>query len=299
MSKRDIEAFKGTSFECADKQNNKSSLLRALKEVPLKASITLEASIALPLFFFFFVNIMMLFNIIKVQCDMEAALHQTGNELCLYAYDERTGEDLLGIDTPAVSTVSGALSLFFVKSRIENYLGDELDNSCVTDGYSGLNLMYSRVMAGNDIVDIVVDYKVHPLIPIIGFKDFPVESRYYAHAWTGYDIGGAENVNETEEEMVYVTQSGEVYHRDINCQHLRLTTRSIEFDQLSKERSADGSRYYPCEYCGGGICGGNVFITDYGNRYHSSVNCAGLKRKIYTIPISEVGGRRPCSGCGG
>ena len=67
---------------------------------------------------------------------------------------------------------------------------------------------------------------------------------------------------------------------------------------IDKLRNNDGSKYYPCEYCAGKIAAGDVFITDYGNRYHGKVDCAGLKRKIYTIPISEVGARRPCSDCG-
>ena len=98
--------------------------------------------------------------------------------------------------------------------------------------------------------------------------------------------------------MVYVTEYGEVYHRSIDCEHLRLKVQSVSFDELSHLRNNDRKKYYACEYCGENIGGGNVFITGYGEKYHSSINCLGLKRKIYTIPISEVGGRRPCSTCG-
>ncbi len=289
-----------TGTSCIEKNKIGRYLLRVIrKEVSLTASITVEASIALPLFIFFFVNIMTMFNILKMQCDIEAALHQTGNEVALYAYDERCAEGLVGLEDSGIETLTGALSVFYIKSQVENYLGDEIDKSCVTGGAAGLSYINSRVMTGNDIIDIVVDYKVHPLISMIGFKDFPVESRYYGHAWTGYDISGAGEVNQDEEEMVYITEYGEVYHRDINCKHLKLNVRTIAYEALSSARNNDGAKYYPCEYCGNGIAGGNVFITDYGNRYHSSVNCAGLKRKIYTIPISEVNGRPPCSACGG
>lgn len=297
MKCRQIGVVKGTSYK--EYKKIKRTLLQvAQKGVSLSASITVEASIVLPLFIFFFTNIMMAFNIIKMQCDMEAALHQTGNELALFAFDERCAEGALGIEEDGVSTFAGALSVFYVKGKVENYLGEELEKGCVTDGRAGLSYLPSKIMLGNDIIDIVIDYKVHPLISLIGFEEFPVEARYYGHAWTGYDISEGAAADENEEEMVYVTEHGEVYHRDINCNHLKLSIRSVSLDDIEKERSIDGSKYYPCEYCGGGISGGNVFITDYGIRYHSSVNCAGLKRKIYTIPISEVGGRRPCSGCG-
>ena len=126
-----------------------------------------------------------------------------------------------------------------------------------------------------------------------------VEGRYYGHAWTGYDLTDGFENEEITEEMVYVTERGEKYHRDIDCRYLHVSARSVGFEEAKGLRNKDGSRYGACEYCGEGIAGGNVFITDYGNRYHSRVDCAGLKRKIYTIPISEVGGRGPCSGCGG
>ena len=159
-------------------------------------------------------------------------------------------------------------------------------------------MLSSKIMNGNDIIDIVIDYRVHPVISLIGFKSFLVESRYYGHAWTGYDISGGREAGETTEELVYVTEHGSVYHRDIGCKYLCPSVRNVPYNQVGKLRNKDRSKYYPCQDCGSGVSGGNVFITDYGERYHSRVDCPGLKRNIYTIPISEVGGKAPCSGCG-
>ena len=265
----------------------------------LSGSMTVEASLALPLFIFFFVNIMTMFNIVKVQSDMEAALHQTGSEMSLMAFDLRFGERSFGMEGgSAVDTLAGAAGIFYAKEQVRMYLGDGINYSCVTDGFEGMSFLQSKVMFGNDIIDLVVDYKVHPMIPLIGFKEFGVESRYYGHAWTGYDISSGLEIEGLDEEMVYVTEYGEVYHRSIDCEHLRLKVQSVSFDELSHLRNNDRKKYYACEYCGENIGGGNVFITGYGEKYHSSINCLGLKRKIYTIPISEVGGRRPCSTCG-
>lgn len=291
-----IGAAKGTSYT-----NNKriiQSLLQVIrKEVSLTASMTLEASIALPLFLFFFANILMLFNIIKIQCDVEAALHQTGSEMMLLAFDEKSAEEVVGVENSALSTAVGAVSTLYAKNNVENYLGEELKKGIVSGGE--LSFLSSQILLGNDYIDIVAAYKVKPMIPIVGFREFPVEGRFFGHAWTGYDLEGGGYKEASEEEMVYVTEHGEVYHRDINCKYLKTSTKSISYNELGKSRNNDGSKYYPCEYCGQQVHGGNVFITDYGNRYHSKVDCPGLKRKIYTIPISEVGGRHSCSGCGG
>jgi len=265
-----------------------------------KGSMTVEASMALPLFIFFFVNIMTLFNILKVQVDIEAALHQTGSELSLMAFDLEFGKELLtGDEGGSVSnTIAGAGGLVMAREKIRDYLGDGIDKSCISGGFDGISFLQSQVLMGNDIIDLVMDYKVHPMIPVIGFKEIPVEGRFYGHAWTGYDISMGLVTEGTEEEMVYVTESGEVYHRDVDCVHLKIKVESVDKKDLSHLRNRDGKIYYPCEYCGGNVGAGNVFITGYGIRYHTSVNCPGLKRKIYTIPISEVGGKRPCSACG-
>ena len=54
------------------------------------------------------------------------------------------------------------------------------------------------------------------------------------------------------------------------------------------------------EYCGGKENEGTVFITDYGNRYHTSLNCGELKRTVrsVTLPEAEEAGLRACKKCG-
>ncbi len=264
--------------------------------------MTLEASLVLPLFIFFFANIMTLFGIVRAQSEIEAALHQTGSGICERAFDLRFGEGLLGADaqgeSTGIDTLAGAAGIALAASEVRGYLGKEEDNGCITGGRAGISFLNSRILLDGDIVDIVADYKVHPIIPIIGFKEFPVEGRFYGHAWTGYDLTDGFANEETGEEMVYVTDHGEKYHRDIDCRYLHVSAKSVGFEEAKNLRNSDGSRYKACEYCGENVAGGNVFITDYGNRYHSRVDCTGLKRKIRTIPISEVGGRGPCSACG-
>lgn len=305
------EADKGTSFLYEKKylysnKNKKTTFLQTIRnkiEVPLSASMTVEASICLPLFIFFMVNILAAFNIIKVQSDLEAALHQTGSEISIMAFDERfagnllLGDEDMNYDEGAEGLISSGGYFVYAIEGIKSYLGDSINKSCVKDGSSGLSFYSSRVLLGNDIVDIVVDYKVKPIIPLIGFKEFPVQSRYYGHAWTGYDISlGVENQSQ-EEEVVYVTENGEVYHKSASCRYLKIDVKSVSLNSVVDARNSDGSKYYPCEYCGQNVAAGNVFITDYGERYHTSVNCPGLKRKIYTIPLSEAGAYRPCSSC--
>ncbi len=264
-----------------------------------EGSMTVEAAFVLPLFIFFFVNIMMLFNITEIQSELEGALHQAGNELSIRAFDLKFGESALGGGgSEGLEAIAGAGGVRLARQDMKRSLGERIDKSIVSGGFDGISLLQSKVLLTGDTIDLVLDYKVHPLIPVIGFREIPIEGRYFGHAWTGYDISGGLDAEDEGEEMVYVTEYGEVYHRDIDCVHLSVKITSVDYRQLKDLRNKSGAKYYPCEYCGGQVGAGSVFITDYGNRYHSSASCKGLTRKIYTIPISEVGTRRPCSACG-
>ncbi len=273
--------------------------MRGRRAGKFAASMTLEASVALPLFIFFFLNIMSAIIMIQIQCELEAELHQTGNEIALRAFDLSEGERLLGESNDAgfgIMEKSGMI--VYAASKIKSDMKEKLSGSPVMDGAESLDFLSSGIMQDGDIIDIVVRYKIHPVVSLIGFDGFTAESRYYGHAWTGYDVSGNANTDGQAEEMVYVTEHGEVYHKDIDCKYLRTSVRSVSFANLKQERNADRKKYYPCEYCGENVHAGNVFVTNYGEKYHGSIDCPGLKRKIYTISILEVGGRSPCSGCG-
>ena len=83
-----------------DKMNRKGPLLpfakRTLSAPPFcvlkgctsataRASMTVEAALVLPVFIFFLSNILYSFEILRFQCNMKAALHDTGTQICEYA----------------------------------------------------------------------------------------------------------------------------------------------------------------------------------------------------------------------
>jgi len=279
-------------------------LLRAVKRwkrISLSASITVEASMVLPFFLFFFMNILSMFNILKMQGDIEAAIHQTGNNIAIQSFYVRYGLEKAGIETKDSDLLTSALDTYYADKEVKKYLGKEyLDNSCILDGSEGLNFYKSVISSDADIINLVASYKVKPYISLFGFGAFRVENRYYGHAWTGYDYDRPIGVSGSiDQEMVYMTEWGEVYHRSLDCTHLKLSVTPIHKSDVGKKRNEAGARYYPCEYCGLKENSGTVYITNFGNRYHTTTSCQGLKRTIYTVPISEVGATPPCTKCGG
>ena len=97
---------------------------------------------------------------------------------------------------------------------------------------------------------------------------------------------------------MYVTENGVVYHQDYHCSYLDLSIHMVPSSGLEELRNASGGKYYPCERCGQNVAGMGVYVTDYGSKYHTSMSCSGLKRKIYAVPVSETAGKGACSKCG-
>ncbi len=148
------------------------------------------------------------------------------------------------------------------------------------------------------IVELGGVVRIKPLFTAIVFPKRYVTTRCYLHKWTGYDPAEDADTRE-EEELVYVTENGTVYHRDAGCTHLQLTIQPVLISQAEASRNRNGEKYKSCEICEkrSGISGSTVYITREGNRYHSSLACSGLKRTIYVIPLSQAEGKRPCSRC--
>ena len=228
-----------------------------------KGSMTLEAAFVLPFFLFALINILYAGNMLP--------------------------DSLAGI----------VMSQVYARGQIVEYVGrDYLEQSCIKDGTQGLSMSGSSVMGEGDVIDLQVSYHVKPFSSVMGFDGFSMSQRYYGKAWTGYDV--TRHVSDTKEEdpMVYVTQTGTVYHLDRNCTYLNPAVESLPKEAVSEERNQSGGKYYSCGVCDGDRGQGQVYVTSYGGSYHSRLNCSGLKRTIYTVALSETGGRRRCSKCG-
>lgn len=260
-----------------------------------KGSMTLEAAFALPFFLFAVINILYAVNIIGTQSRIDAALHQTGNKMAFagYVYERTAG-------SAVPDGVAGvAMTHLYARGQILEYVGREyLEQSCVVGGASGVSLAGSTVMGEGDLIDLQVSYRVRPFATVMGFDGFAMSQRYYGKAWTGYDVTQYVSDTTQEDPMVYITETGTVYHVDRNCTYLNPSVESVSVDAVGGMRNQAGGKYYPCGICGGSSAQGQVYITRQGSSYHSQINCSGLKRTIYTVPLSQVGGRGRCSKCG-
>ena len=107
-------------------------------------------------------------------------------------------------------------------------------------------------------------------------------------------IEGAE-----EGEIVYVTPNGSVYHDTETCTYIKKNIREISAGLIDSVRNEDGCIYYPCNKCIGKEMPDTVYVTLYGNKYHSDKLCKALSKNVYPVYKSDVPWMRKCSKCGG
>lgn len=269
----------------------------------LNASMTVEAAIVLPLFLFFFLNLLEIMEIYRLQSTLLAAFRETGRELSIYAYvyREAAGEQEESEDGKLAALLGDvAFSYLYVREKVEELAGEEyLDSSPIKGGKEGIVYAESSVFGQRDIIELAAVYQVEPFIGIAGFKPAWFYSRYYGRAWTGYDVTPEENGREAEEEYVYITENAEVYHLSRECSHIRLSISECEAGELENLRNSSGERYTPCELCIRSPSE-KYYVARNGERYHQDLNCSGLKRTVIVIPRREAEKQyRLCARCGG
>lgn len=280
------------------RRNMKTPTLRICKRTSAnlfsasyKASMTVEASFALPFFLFTFLNLMSVIEIYRLQSNLDMAMYTTVKEMAVYghAYSQWNEEDENHLESYGLTYLYGA-------GRTKSCLDDGfLERMPIEGGFSGISWLHSR-MQEQECIDLVATYKVKPMVGFIGYQKIPLYNRYRTRMWTGYDIPLIPELRE-QEKIVYITPDGSVYHETKSCPYLRLSIRAVQRNAVKHLRNQDGDQYYPCQQCAYKD-NNTVFITMFGNRYHTTLQCSGLKRTIYAIPLKETGNRPECQKCG-
>lgn len=244
-----------------------------------KGSITIEASIVVSFFFFAAICLACLFEIMALQIHVKSAMHSVGKEMAMEAY------------------VNPIFSTNKLEQKIAETVGEErLDKSMIVGGRNGIDCRGSKIYKGSTIMDLCACYQIE--IPITMFR-LPViirEEIIRVKGWSGEEKSHAPD---SENEIVYVTDYGVVYHKELSCTYLELSIQAVPLEGISELRNEAGGKYEACEFCGKNIENKkNVYITRQGKRYHSSLECSGLSRNIYAVLLSDVRGLGGCSKCG-
>ena len=167
---------------------------RAYLSTSLKGSLVVEAALAIPFFFFAVCSLCFLLEVISIQNHIEMASHYACKEMV---------QDQKG-------------PWFVSKKKLEEDIiqavgKERLDESMIENGSGGIDCSKTKVMAGTGIVKFHVSYRIK--VPIFAFGKLALkcEEQWKVKKWTGYTKNGFDFPGE---EIVYITETGMVYHKD-------------------------------------------------------------------------------------
>ncbi len=271
--------------------------LRTFLRKKVRASMTVEAALVLPLFLFFFLNLSGAMQMIRLHGNLQLAMEEVGKKLTIHGYALENRDLPEGEENGLLQEIGDvAFSYTYVKRRIVDYLGEDyLEASPLTYGTEGLQFWESDIFSENDCIDIILTYSVSPVMEVVGHRPFRMSNRYYGHIWNGYQIPSA--LEGEEYTIVYIAENGVVYHESRDCTHLLLTIKRVTLQQALCSRNRQGGKYTECEKCVKGQAEGELYIADEGDRYHNDRQCPGLKRTVFVMRKGEADAYRACSRC--
>lgn len=289
-----------------------------------QGSITVEASLAFSLFFFFCCLFLSLFSAVQLQLRLQKALDEVCERVAVYSYaviwsDKHEGVDFSAIlptgkgeeETKRAGDKAGGtktliheqMQAMVWKLALKEWLiagtgRDYLEASPLKTGCLSLSLWNSTWK--NDEIDLVLSYVVQLPVPVPFPVSFIVTQRSCRRLWTGEGAALLPGESQSGEEIyVLVTETGRVYHTTHSCSRLTVRISQLAAEELDRARNSSGGKYYPCERCHA-VPEGVVYITADGTKFHGSANCSGLKRSVREILLSEAqASYAPCSFCAG
>lgn len=252
-----------------------------------RASATVEAALVTPLFVFALTVLISVITVTGVQMRVREAVYESVRNASSIPYS-------LGRDaerTNAAFTKTAALAA--VKSFFMQEMRDHPGASGIIEGGAG-GVVLTADLFNSEAAAISITAKYNARLPLAFFAGgkIPVRQEIETYAWLGDEFTDST----ISEKMVYITPHGRVYHEDINCTYLKPTVYSESFANVGSLRNAGGEKYRECEACAKrlAVTPAAVYITRYGNRYHTNPNCVKIRHEVITVPLSSVRDRHKC-----
>lgn len=249
------------------------------------ASMTIEASLALPLLLFAGVLLLMPFQILDVERQVQAHVESVAEDISQLAYFSM--ENLEGKEVLTAVTAYG---------YAETAVRLKLKDLPVTN----ISLLSSELLKDGETVNLVVDYEIKLPFSVFGRKIVKRRNGSYRRAWigtSGNDRTDGEVEGDTED-RVFIGRNSTRYHKSRTCHYLYNNLKAVPLAELEGYRNKGGGRYTPCSRCGE-QAGGTVYIMPSGNHYHSGSSCTAIQAYVTEVPKSQAEHLGPCSYCGG
>lgn len=225
-----------------------------------RGSITVEASFCVPIFFLALFSLFYIFQCLFSINYVEDSLTDCAREYAVFG------------------TKIGSVTTLMEDKVIIRYDEDALLPVCSTSYSMKVSFLGSRFFK-------------------LDFYQQVVINNYSGKSMKGQDGEKGED----KEDFVFIAKSGKVYHCDRGCTYLKPSISETRGSLVSSERNFSGGKYKPCEKCCKNLQAQDMataYITSYGDRYHKTKTCPGIKRDVRRVKKSETGNLSACSKCG-
>ena len=277
-----------------------------------KGSMTVEAAFVVPLSFFAVVVFLNLFLFLQVQMRVQKELSSISGEVMALgtlfdkAKTEVSDPDSEETGSLGIGTLIRQLGAeAYLSAKMTEKVGGESWLRHIRNGSAGFSFSGSSLYNGNMDIRILVSYSYVFDNALFGIGSIPVKQQVVARGFSGSGRTKSESGSDEEEDeektTVYVTENGTVFHRLRDCTYLKPDIRQVTPEELPNARNSSGAKYYACEYCRNKGNEAIYYITPYGTRFHTTISCQELLRKVSELSEEEAveKGYRPCSKCGG
>lgn len=312
----------------AQKESWQQKRKRALRFASCTGSVTVETALVLPVFLCVLCGLMLLGSLLLTEARIQYALARTADVYAAQYAVERLADNQGssstggGSGSPSAgqagssSTGSGSSSTgqtgsASLSERVRGladgllqkaglqavfhsvYEETSMDEICIRGGRAGIRLSVSSQGEEDATLKVSASYRLKIGIPFVGEYSFARQAQAMQRVFCGYVEHGDGKTGADSQGVVYVAEHGSVYHTSLSCTHIcrRISGSSVD-------RILSGKKYQACDKC---IHEGErpsvLYVTPYGEKYHSSLSCSGLKRTVKAIPKEEAEGMRMCSRC--
>ena len=273
--------------------------------VTCRASITVEAALVMPLFILAVVSLMQIMIFINIQMKVQSALYHQSMKVAGYSFlvesiEECLPDELAADDyKTAVNIVENGITEVLVKYMVVEELGEEFFRTPWIDGgKSGIEVIFSLNPADRNI-DVALRYELKLMYNIFGINNIPVIARAVISRWSGVTrIEQSDEEVDEDTNCVYITKNGTVYHIYKDCTYLSIKLTRVKYGEIGDKRNSLGGKYYPCSVC----CKNKtvmdyIYISKYGECYHSDNKCKKIYHNITEASPEDVKDRTLCSKC--
>ena len=193
-----------------------------------RASLTVEASLALPVFLIAVLVLLKIVDLYRLHGMLTVSLQESARYLsvCAYAVDE-TGKETYEIPETAAC-------IAYAEAKIPKEIRENgmvtLAGSRVKNGWLELKAIYWPKM-GNRLVPV---------------RNRGIAACAKVHLFCGKTEEEADEEEGEAKQMVWVTENGSVYHTDSSCSHINLSIQVSSPGALAWKRNQDGEKYKEC-----------------------------------------------------